>query len=110
MQVTETVAPAQVDASSLTPVVFMEASTALCNGLLFPQPYLEELATFIWSNFIITKLDNHQSYFLCRENHFHKFYHDKLVSFLQAHLTTASVSYSQIDNLIITVLNLLCFN
>ena len=47
VQVTETVAPAQVDASSLTPVVFMEASIALYNRLLFPQPSPEELATFI---------------------------------------------------------------
>ena len=70
VQVTETVAPAQVDASLLTPVFFMEASTALYNKLLFPMPSPDELVSFILPNFIITKISDHQSFFLCREQFF----------------------------------------
>ena len=109
-QVTETSNSTQAVASPTTQVVFMDVSTAFYNGLLFPNPSPNELASFIWSNYIIAKLTDNQSLYFCREQFFHQFYQNQLVSFFQATLGTTPVSYSQLDNLIITAIHLFGFN
>ena len=76
--ITELTSSAQPVAPATDQVLLMEVGTAL-KSLLFPIPTPDELATFIWTNYIITKLSDFQSYFLCREQFFHQFYRSNLV-------------------------------
>ena len=105
----EQVPPMVTEPASPTEVV-LEVDSPYLTGLTFPMPTPDELASFIDSSFIIPKLRENKSFFLCREQFFHQYYHAHLLSFFKSNIETTCVSFSQLDTLIISALNLLGFD
>ena len=107
-QITEVTLSANPEEPATDQVLFIEIGIDMKTSLLFRIPTSDELATFIWTNYIIHKMSDHQS-FLCREQFLQQFYRN-LVSFFQINLHTTNVSYFQLDNLIIAALHFLGFD
>ena len=100
----------EADAPTTTQTVVLNVGFPLCTGLNFPMPTPDDLALFICNTFIIPKLTENKSLFLCRKQFFHQYYHTHLVSFCQVNIGTTCVSFSQLDTLIVTALHLLGFD
>ena len=100
----------EADAPTTTQAVVLDVSSPLLTGLTFPMPTPDELASFICTTIIIPKLTENKSFFLCREQFFHQYYHTHLVSFFQVNIGTTCVSFSQLDTSIVTALHLLGFD
>ena len=90
--------------------VVLEVESLYLTGLTFPMPTPDELASFIYAFFITPILSENKSFFLCREQFFHQYYHAHLLSFFKSNIGTTCVSFSQLDTLIISALNLLGFD
>ena len=73
------------------------------------MPTAEELASFLYSTYIVPKLTEQPSFFLFREQFYHQYYHAHLVSFFQSNLGTTCISFSQVDSMISAALRLLGF-
>ena len=97
---------AEADAPTTTQAVVLDVGSPLLTGLTFPMPTPDDLASFICTTFIIPKLTENKSFFLCREQFFHQYYHTHLVSFFQVNIGTTCVSFFQLDTLIVTALHL----
>ena len=100
----------ETDAPTTTQAVVLDVGSPLLTGLTFPMPTPDELASFICTTFLIPKLTENKSFFLCREQFFHQYYHTNLVSFFQVNIATTCVSFSQLGTLIVTALHLLGFD
>ena len=74
------------------------------------MPTAEELASFLYSTYIVPKLTENPSFFLCREQFYYKYYHAHLISFFQTNLGTTCISFSQVDTMIFAALHLLGFD
>ena len=90
--------------------VVLDVNSPMIHSLTFPMPTAEELASFLYSTYIVPKLTESPSFFLCREQFYHKYYHAHLISFFQSNLGTTCMSYSQVDTMIFAALHLLGFN
>ena len=99
----------EADAPTTTQSVVLDVSSPLLSGLTFPMPTPDELASFVCTTFIIPKLTENKSFFPCREQFFHQYYHTHLVSFFQVNIGTTCISFSQLVSLIVTALHLLGF-
>ena len=100
----------KADAPTTTQAVVLDVGSPLLTGLTFPMPTPDELASFICTTFIIPKLTYNKSFFLCREQFVHQYYHTHLDSFFQVTIGTTCVSFSKLDTLIVTALHLLGFD
>ena len=98
-----------VEAAAPTEIV-LEVKSPYFTGLTFPMPTPHELASIIYSSFIIPKLSENKSFFLCCEQFFHQYYHAHLLSFFKSNIETTCVLFSQLDTLIKSALNLLGFD
>ena len=96
----------KADVPTATQAVVLDVDSPLLTGFTFPMPTPDELASFICTTFIIPKLTENKSFFLCREQFFHQYYHSHLVSFFQLNIGTTCVSFFQLDTLIVTALHL----
>ena len=108
-QVAVDAAPNQVVAPSTQPLV-LDVNSPLIPSLTFPMPTAEELASFLYSTYIVPKLTENPSFFQCREQFYHKYYHAHLISFFQSNLGTTCISFSQVDTMIFAALRLLGFD
>lgn len=104
--------PVQVDVADSAPAstVVLDANSPLISSLTFPMPTAEELASFLYSNYIVPKLSEYPSFFLCRDQFYNKFYHSQLISFFQSNLGSTCISFSQVDTMIFAALRLLGFD
>ena len=107
-QVRPMVTEPEVEAVAPTEVV-LKVDSPYLTGLTFPMPMPDELASFIYYSFIIPKLSENKSFFLCREKFFQEYYHAHLVSFFKYKIENTCLSFSQLDTLIISGLNLFGF-
>ena len=98
-----------IEAASPIEVV-LEVESPYLTGLTFPMPTPNDLASFIYSSFILSKLSENKSFFICREQFFHQYYHAHLRSYFKSNIGTTCVSFSQLDTLIISSRNLLGFD
>ena len=108
-QVAVDAAPNQVVAPSTQPLV-LDVNSPLIPSLTFPMPTAEELASFLYSTYIVPKLTENPSFFQCREQFYHKYYHAHLISFFQSNLGSTCISFSQVDTMIFAALRLLGFD
>lgn len=90
--------------------VVLDVNSPMIHSLTFPMPTAEDLASFLYSTYIVPKLNESPSFFRCREQFYHKYYHAHLISFFQSNLGTTCMSYSQVDTMIFAALHLLGFN
>ena len=102
-------APNQVVAPSTQPLV-LDVTSPLIPSLTFPMPTAEELASFLYSTYIVPKLTENPSFFQCREQFYQKYYHAHLISFFQSNLGSTCISFSQVDTMIFAALRLLGFD
>ena len=100
----------EADAPKTTQAVVLDVGSPILTGLTFLMPTPDELASFICITFIVPKLTENESFFLCREQFFHQYYYTHLVSFFQVNIGTTCVSFSQLDTLIVTALHVLGFD
>ena len=100
----------EADGQTKPQAVVLDVNSPMINSLTFPMPSAEELASFLYSTYIVPKLTETPSFFLCREQFYHKYYHAHLISFFQSNLGTTCMSYSQVDTMIFAALHLLGFN
>ena len=98
---------AGVDAQSTS--VVLDVNSPLIPSLTFPMPTAEELASFLYSTYILPKISENSSFVQCREQLFQQYYHAHLLSFFQSNLGTTCISYSQVDTMILAALRLLGF-
>ena len=105
----EQIRPMVTEPAAPTEVV-LEVDLPYLTKLTFPMPMPDVLASFIYSSFIIPKLSENKSFFLCREQFFQEYYHAHLVSFFKFNIGNTCVSFSQLDTLIISALNHLGFD
>jgi hypothetical protein len=101
---------AVADGQPTTQAVVLDVNSPMIHSITFPMPTAEELASFLYSTYIVPKLTENSSFFLCREQLYHKYYHTHLISFFQSNLGTTCMSYSQVDTMIFAALHLLGFN
>ena len=99
----------QVVAPSTQPLV-LDVTSPLIPSLTFPMPTAEELASFLYSTYIVPKLTENPSFFQCREQFYQKYYHAHLISFFQSNLGSTCISFSQVDTMIFAALRLLGFD
>ena len=92
------------------PGVLLDVVQSVTTELMFPVPTPDSLASFLYSNFIIPKLTENKSFFLCQNQFFHQYYHPHLVTFFQLNIGTTCLTFSQLDTLIVTALQLLGFD
>ena len=106
------ITPNQViaDAPTAPQAVVLDVNSPLIPSLSFPMPTAEELASFLYSNYIVPKISEHSSFFLCREQFYHQYYHAHLITFFKSNLGTTCISYSQVDTMILAALHLLGFD
>jgi hypothetical protein len=102
-------APNKVVAPSTQPLV-LDVTSPLIPSLTFPMPTSEELASFLYSTYIVPKLTENPSFFQCREQFYQKYYHAHLISFFQSNLKSTCISFSQVDTMIFAALRLLGFD
>lgn len=98
------------EAVSPSQVCVLDASSPLLSSLSFPMPTAEELASFLYSTYIVPKLTEHQSFNVCREQLYQKYYHAHLISFFHSNLGTTCITFTQIDSMISAALRLLGFD
>lgn len=101
---------AVADALPATQAVVLDVNSPLIPSLTFPMPTAEDLASFLYSTYILPKLTEHSSFIQCREQFYHQYYHTHLTSFFQSNLGSTCISYSQVDTMIIAALRLLGFD
>ena len=102
-------APNQVVAPSTQPLV-LDVTSPLIPSLTFPMPTSEELASFLYSTYIVPKLTENPSFFQCREQFYHQYNHAHLISFCQSNLGSTCISFSQVDTMILAAHRLLGFD
>ena len=93
----------QVDVADSTPAstLVLDANSPLISSLTFPMPTAEELASFLYSNYLAPKLFEYHLFFLCREQFYNKFYYSQLISFFQYNLGSTCISFFQVDTIIL---------
>jgi hypothetical protein len=101
---------AVADEQLTSPPVVLDVNSPMIHSLTFPMPTAEELASFLYSSYIVPKLTETSSFFQCREQFYQKYYHAHLISFFKSNLGTTCMSYSQVDTMLFAALHLLGFN